>query len=67
MLVGNTYYGSKRVRGGQDWQFHFFPLFSYGETPNGHWWNVLYGLAGHTQEGTLSKMRLGYIPITLSE
>jgi hypothetical protein len=27
-------------------------ILSYGETPNGHWWNVLYGLAGYTREGT---------------
>jgi hypothetical protein len=67
MLVGNSYYGSKRVSGGTDWQFHFFPVFSYGETPRGHWWNVLYGLAGYSREGTAAKMRLGYIPITLSE
>ncbi|HHH31660.1 MAG TPA: hypothetical protein ENK57_25385 [Polyangiaceae bacterium] len=66
-LVGNTYYSEEKVDGGTDWQFHFFPFFSYGESPKGHWWNVLYGLAGYTREGTFSKMRVGYIPITLSE
>lgn len=66
-LALNTYYKEQRVRGGKDWQFHFFPFFSYGETPNGHWWNVLYGLAGYTREGTATKMRALYIPIGLSD
>jgi hypothetical protein len=39
---------------------------SFGATPDGHWWNLLYGLAGYTREGTMAKMRLGYVPITLS-
>lgn len=63
----NTYYKEQRVRGGKDWQFHLFPLFSYGETPGGHWWNILYGLAGFTREGAMTKMRAFYVPITLSE
>lgn len=66
-LVLNTYYHEKKVMGGKDWEVHFFPFFSYGETPQGHWWNVLYGLAGYTREGTASKMRTLYIPITLSK
>jgi hypothetical protein len=66
-LVLNTYYREKKLRNGLDWEFHFFPLFSYGETPNGHWWNVLYGLAGYTRSGAATKMRLMYIPIDLSQ
>ena len=67
-LVGNTYYQEGLAKGGgTEWQFHFFPLFSYGESPTGHWWNVLYGLAGYTRDGTMSKVRVGYIPFTLSE
>ena len=66
-LIGNTYYQEEKVRGGTDWQFHLFPFFSYGESPSGHWWNFLYGIAGYTREGTMSKMRLMYIPIKLSE
>lgn len=66
-LALNTYYHETKVKGGKEWEFHFFPLFSYGETPNGHWWNILYGLAGYTREGTMSKMRTLYIPITLSK
>jgi len=63
----NTFYREKKVPGGTDWEFHFFPLFSYGQSPVGHWWNVLYGLAGYTQEGTMSKVRAFYIPFKLSE
>ena len=63
----NTFYREKKVAGGTDWEFHFFPLFSYGQSPMGHWWNVLYGLAGYTREGTMSKVRAFYIPFKLSE
>jgi hypothetical protein len=66
-LALNTFYKEHRVRGGKEWEFHFFPLFSYGESPNGHWWNFLYGLAGYTRDGTMSKMRALYIPIKLSQ
>lgn len=66
-LALNTYYHQAKVEGGTEWEFHFFPLFSYGESPNGHWWNILYGLAGYTREGSLSKMRALYIPIKLSK
>jgi len=65
-LVGNTFYKERRHAAGLDWQIHFFPAFSYGETPDGHWWNVLYGLAGYTREGSMTKMRALWIPITLS-
>jgi hypothetical protein len=63
----NTFYREKKVAGGTDWEFHFFPLFAYGQSPVGHWWNVLYGLAGYTREGSMSKVRALYIPIQLSE
>jgi hypothetical protein len=65
-LVGNVYYQEKRVTGGSDWQVHIFPAFSYGETPNGHWWNLLYGLAGYKRRGDLVQARALWIPITLS-
>jgi hypothetical protein len=63
----NTFYREKRVPGGTDWEFHFFPVFSYGQSPVGHWWNVLYGLAGYTREGSMAKLRAFYIPFKLSE
>ena len=66
-LALNTFYKEQRVRGGKEWEFHLFPLFSYGESPAGHWWNLLYGLAGYTRAGTMSKMRALYIPIQLSQ
>jgi hypothetical protein len=65
-LVGNVYYRERKVRGGLDWELHFFPVFTYGETPDGHWWNVLYGLAGYTRQGRLAKMRTLWIPFTVS-
>jgi hypothetical protein len=66
-LIGNVYYQERRFKNGLDWQVHFFPLFSYGETPDGHWWNVLFGLAGYERSGTMTKVRALYIPIELSE
>lgn len=65
-LAFNTYYHEKKVAGGSDWEFHFFPAFSYGQSPTGYWWNVLYGLAGYTREGTASRIRALYIPIPIS-
>ncbi|MES1178885.1 MAG: hypothetical protein ABUL62_31495 [Myxococcales bacterium] len=66
-LVGNVYYHEKKLRSGLDWEIHIFPAFSYGETPNGHWWNVLYGLAGYTRQGTATTIRTLWIPTKLSE
>jgi hypothetical protein len=65
-LIGNVYYHESKVSGGLDWQFHIFPAFSYGETPDGHWWNLLYGLAGYTRRGAMTQVRTFWIPITLS-
>jgi hypothetical protein len=66
-LVGNVYYSEQRLRQGSDWQVHVFPFFSYGETPDGHWWNVLYGLAGYSRRGTETRVRTLWVPIQLSE
>ncbi len=66
-LVGNVYYYEKKYKNGLDWQFHVFPFFSYGETPDGHWWNVLYGLAGYTRQGSATTVRGLWIPFSLSE
>jgi hypothetical protein len=65
-LVLNTYYQEKRHPKGREYEFHFFPLFSFGEKPNGHWWNILYGLAGFTREGSATSMRAMWLPIELS-
>lgn len=66
-LALNTFYRERKVPGGTDWEFHFFPVVSFGSSPIGHWWKVLYGLAGYTREGAMSKMQLFYVPITLSK
>lgn len=63
----NTLYREKKVQGGTEWEFHLLPLFSYGQSPTGHFWNVLFGLAGYTREGTATKARALYIPIKLSD
>src|SRR5262249_32469632 len=65
-LVGNVYYHEKKLKSGLDWEIHLFPVFSYGESPSGHYWNVLYGLAGYSREGKTTKMRTLWIPIKLS-
>ncbi|MBM4358093.1 MAG: hypothetical protein FJ096_08270 [Deltaproteobacteria bacterium] len=66
-VIGNTFYFEEKTPKGTDWQFHLFPLLSFGANPEGHFWNVLYGLAGYTREGTMAKMRIGYVPIELSK
>lgn len=66
-LIGNVYYHERKVAHGLDWEVHFFPAFSYGETPNGHWWNILYGLAGYTRRGEHAEVRTLWIPITVSD
>jgi hypothetical protein len=62
-VAGNSVYLQKRVVGGTDWQFHFAPLFSYGEDPRGYFWNVLFGLAGYSHHGTETQTRVFWIPI----
>lgn len=66
-IAANTLYMQKRVAGGLDWQFHLLPLFSYGEDPKGHFWNLLFGLAGYSRNGTSSKIRAFWLPIELGE
>jgi hypothetical protein len=61
-VAANTLYMQKRVAGGTDWQFHLIPLFSYGENPQGYFWNVLFGLAGYSRTGAASEVRAFWIP-----
>jgi hypothetical protein len=63
----NTYYRERKVEGGSDWEFHFFPFFTYGQSPTGHFWNLFYGLAGFTRDGSKTRMRTLWIPIDLSD
>jgi hypothetical protein len=65
-VTANTLYRERRVPGGTDWQFHLLPLFSYGQSPSGYWWNVLFGLAGYDRDGATSKIKAFWIPITVS-
>jgi hypothetical protein len=62
-IAANTIYMQKRVAGGSDWQFHFAPLFSYGEDPRGYFWNFLFGMAGFSRHGTEWQTRVLWIPI----
>jgi hypothetical protein len=62
-VAANTLYMQKKVPGGIDWQFHLLPLFSYGEDPTGHFWNLLFGLAGYSHHGAASQVRAFWIPI----
>jgi hypothetical protein len=62
-VAANTLYVQKRVAGGLDWQFHLLPLFSYGESPNGYFWNVLFGLAGYSHDGSRAQVRALWLPI----
>jgi hypothetical protein len=66
-LIGNVYYSERRVRHGLDWSLHVFPFFSYGETPDGHWWKVLYGLAGYERKGSRTRLQTLWVPIPLSD
>jgi hypothetical protein len=66
LLAGNTYYHERKLSTGLDWEVHIFPAFSYGETPDGHWWNVLFGLAGYTRRGAMTQARALWIPMTLT-
>ncbi len=61
-VAANTLYTRKQVAGGTDWQFHLLPLFSYGENPSGYFWNVLFGLAGYTRDGTRTEVRALWVP-----
>ncbi|AKV01881.1 hypothetical protein AKJ09_08544 [Labilithrix luteola] len=65
-VAANTLYRQKRVSGGLDWQFHLLPVFSYGQSPTGHWWNVLFGLAGYDRDGATAKVKALWIPITVA-
>ena len=64
-VAGNTLYMQKRVAGGMDWQFHFLPVFSYGETPQGSWWNLFFGLAGYDGSAAQKRIKAFWLPIDI--
>jgi hypothetical protein len=65
-LAANTLYMQKRVAGGLDWQFHILPLLSYGANPQGHWWNVLFGLAGYERSGSYARAKAFWVPFQVA-
>jgi len=65
-VAGNTLYMQKKVVGGVDWQFHVLPLLSWGASPQGHWWNLLFGLAGYDREGSYARIKAFWIPIQVA-
>jgi hypothetical protein len=66
-IAANTLYRERRVPGGTDWQFHLLPVFSYGQSPSGYWWNLLFGLAGYDHDAGTTKIKAFWLPITVSE
>jgi hypothetical protein len=65
-VAANTLYIQKRVAGGIDWQFHLLPLFSYGENPQGYFWNLLFGLAGYERAGSYARVKAFWVPIQVA-
>lgn len=63
-LVLNVYHRERtRSDGSSEWEFHFFPFFSYGESSEGgHWWKIFYGLAGYERRGPYGMTTLFYVP-----
>lgn len=65
-LVGNVLYQEKRVAEGLDWKVHLLPGISYGETPDGHSWDILLGLVGYKRRGDYTALKLFWSTIPLS-
>jgi hypothetical protein len=61
-LAANVYWQERRVAGGVAKQSHVFPITSWGTSPDGSFWSVLYGLAGHEREGANHTARALWIP-----
>lgn len=62
----NTVYIEKPVKGGSDWQFHFAPVFSYGQNPRGYFWNFLFGLAGYERQEEVAKIKVLWLPLQVA-
>lgn len=65
-LVGPVLYRERKYSNGKEWQVHLLPFMSYGQTPNGHFWNLLFGLAGFEREGPNTTAKVLWLPIPLS-
>lgn len=62
----NTFYETKKDPAGKHWQFHFFPLTSFGGGDDESWWSVLYGLAGYERRGSHRRIKALWIPFNLN-
>jgi hypothetical protein len=69
--VLNTYFERSNAPGHSGWQFHFFPLLSFGASQHGQqdgvWWRLLYGLAGYERRGPHRRVHALYLPIPLKD
>jgi len=65
-IVGNTLYTQKRTKEGLNWSFRFLPLFSYGESPSGYFWDVLLGLVGFEKTAQAKYLKALYFPIKVA-
>jgi hypothetical protein len=61
----NTFHEKKTDARGKHWQFHFFPLVSFGGGDQDSWWNFLYGFAGYERRGDHRRIKALWIPINL--
>ena len=61
----NTFHERKTDAQGKHWQFHLFPLVSFGGGDQEKWWKFLYGFAGYERRGTHRRMQALWIPINL--
>ncbi len=62
-VAANTLYTQKRTSEGMNWSFHVLPFFSYGESPAGYFWNVLFGLAGYEKTAQARYVKALWFPI----
>ncbi len=62
-LVLNVYHRERVRADSSEWEFHFAPFFSYGESSRGdHWWRIFFGLAGYERRGQYGITTLFYVP-----
>ena len=65
-VAGNTLYIDHPTSKGSNYDFYFLPIFHVGEQPNGHVWDVLFGLVGYKRVGGYKQLKLFWIPIDLT-
>jgi hypothetical protein len=62
-LVLNMYHRERVRSDSSEWEFNFFPFFSYGESSRGgHWWKIFHGLVGYERRGPHGVTTLFYVP-----